>query len=125
VALRTIQPSSSANAVEFPAHDVSPLPAISSHVLDDDSITSHSHISSTADVDFSSLATGDLAPTSSLPYSGGTAIVDPKTLHKRNKRRERRQAKLTEAPSYQKEDFGLGCPLCPRRFIRSGVINHL
>jgi hypothetical protein len=122
VALRTIRPSSPAKAHSIPDHDVSPLPTISSHTLDD---ASESHISSTADVDFSSLATSDLEPTSSLPHSGGTAIPDPKTLHKRNKNREKRRAKLTKAPSYQKEDFGFGCPLCPRRFIRSGLINHL
>ena len=119
VALRTTRPSSPANAHSIPDHDVSPLPTISSHTLDGASE------SSTADVDFSSLATSDLEPTSSPPHSGGTAIPDPKTLHKQNKRRERRRAKLTKAPSYQKEDFGFGCPLCPRRFIRSGLINHL
>jgi len=128
VALRTTHPSSPAKAHSIPGHDADcspPLPAISSHALDGDSITSHPHVGSTAGADFSSFATGDLAPTSSLPHSGGTAIPDPKTLHKQNKRRERRRAKLTEAPSYQQEDFGFGCPLCPRRFIRSGVINHL
>jgi hypothetical protein len=121
VTLRTTHPSSPAKAHSIPGNDVSPLPAISSHALDGDFITSH-YISSTANVNFLSLA---LAPASSLLHSGGTTIPDPETLHKQNKRQERRQAKLTEAPSYQKEDFWFGCPLCPRRFIRSGVINHL
>jgi hypothetical protein len=125
VALRTTRPSSPAKAHSIPDHDVSSLPTISSHALDGDFIASDSHISSTADVDFSSLATSDLEPTLSLPHSGGTAIPDPKTLHKQNKRWEKRRAKLTKARSYQKENFGFGCPLCPRRFIRSGVINHL
>lgn len=125
VALRMTRPSFPSKAHSIPDHDVSPLPTISNHALGGDFIASDSHISLSADVDFSSLATNDLEPTSSLSHNGDTAVPDLKTLHKQNKRREKRRAKLTEARSYQKEDFGFGCPLCPRRLIRSGLINHL
>ncbi len=138
VALRTIQPSSPFTAHAIPNNNVdhsSPMAidldlpftaTVRSHAFGGDSIT-HSHIGSTAGVDFSlpEVATGGSAPTLSHPHGGGITMPDPKMLHKQQKRREKRRAKLTEAPSHQKKGFGFGCPLCPRRFIRSGVINHL
>ena len=137
LALCTIQPSSPLMAHAIPNNNIdhsSPMAidldlpftaTVWSHTFGGDSIT-HLHIGSTAGVNFSlpEVATGGSAPTLSHPH-GGITMPESKMLHKQQKRWERRCAKLTKVPSHQKKDFVFDCPLCPRRFIWSSIINHL
>jgi hypothetical protein len=77
------------------------------------------------DYDSSPMVTDDLTATVNHPHGPTPTTLDLRTQHQRDKRRIRRHEQLTEAPPHQKDDFGFLCPLCPRRFNRSGVINHL
>ena len=59
---------------------------------------------------------------------GNIAAPDSKTPSKKERNREKgrakRQALLTTEGPYQ-PGFNFSCPICPRKFTRGGVIDHL
>jgi hypothetical protein len=61
-------------------------------------------------------------------YEGDIAAPDTKASSKKERSREKdrakRQALLTTERPYQ-PGFNFSCPICPRKFTRVGVIDHL
>lgn len=83
------------------------------------------------DISATSNSNDDDAYTTPTPvnYLNGPTTVHPKTLRKREKNRIKRLTRATEACPYKGPSLGLefrfACPLCPRAFIRCGIIDHL
>ena len=72
----------------------------------------------------------DGSPTStSHACEDNLAAPDAKALSKKERNREKarikRQALLTKEAPYQPPGFNFSCPICPRKFTRVGVIDHL
>jgi hypothetical protein len=67
----------------------------------------------------------DVGLTANHSPSNGPMTPHPKTLRKREKNRMGRLKKAMAARSYQGPEFHFHCELCPRKFTRSGLVDHL